>query len=311
MSFVETLRNARRGVTPTLHEFKVNYDGDSARVHVFVEGYEDMAFYRPPIQAAIGKDRRIFMYRCGTKKTVYDLHKAITDTERPTTNVLFFVDKDLSDILGETWPQDDRIFVTDTYSVENYLVSRAVVERVCYDMIRLSNVEFDFEPVFQHFEDQLESFHRQAMIVMAWVIAARSLNLRPNLNNINMDELFTISDECTVARSRNCAGYLAKSTGVLAPEDLWLRVLAARRRIDKLDPKTVIRGKFELWFLVAFARAIVNRLTSIATEVGGRVGLKVNINLHNVIETFAGTIQQPTTLQDFLNNHFPQQLEML
>jgi hypothetical protein len=99
MSFVDFLRSARQGPTPLLHEFKTNYDPQRRRVHGFVEGHEDLVFYRSAIEEIVGPKFRVYMYRCGNKKAVYETFRKLT-LDGTTTGALFFADKDLSDILG-------------------------------------------------------------------------------------------------------------------------------------------------------------------------------------------------------------------
>lgn len=224
-----------------------------------------------------------------------------------TTGALFFADRDLSDILEETWPVDERIFVTEVYSIENYFVSRATFERLCRDLIRLGNFTFEFEPVFAHFESQLCAFHRLMLTVMAWIASARAAGLRPNVNNIKMGEIFFLSEDGSVKASKNRLQYIAKATGI-DPAAVPLReVRKLRRRFAETEPKLCIRGHFEMWFMISFTLFFIQRLATVAEEVGGSVSLRVQINQQNPVETLIGRIPTPAALATFLTRHFPLQ----
>lgn len=311
MSFVDALRKARRGPTTVLHEFKVNYDPNQRRVHAFVEGYEDVVFYKAAIESALRRDTRVYLYRCGNKRSVYEMFTKLTNAGvPPPKNILFFVDKDLSEIMGETWPIDERIYVTDVYSIENHFVSRAALDRLCADFIKLRGFEFDFAPVSEHFDEQLGRFHSAALTVMAWIACTRMSGLTPNINNIDMAQLFYMSQDCIIGARTGRAAYLARSTGVTPLVPFWSALLKQRRIMAATPPKQVIRGKFEIWFIVTFVRAIFDKLRVISEEVGGSASLKVNLNAHNIIEMLVGKIPTPISLQRFLNRHYPSQMEL-
>jgi hypothetical protein len=306
MSFVDFLRSARQGPTPLLHEFKTNYDPQRRRVHGFVEGHEDLVFYRSAIEEIVGPKFRVYMYRCGNKKAVYETFRKLT-LDGTTTGALFFADKDLSDILGETWPIDENIFVTEVYSIENYFVSRATFERLCRDLIRLGDFTFEFEPVFAHFESELCAFHRLMLTVMAWIASARAAGLRPNLNNIKLGEVFSLSDDGSVKASKNRLRYIARATGVDPAAVPFGEVRKLRRRFAQTDPKLCIRGHFEMWFMISFTLFFIQKLGTVAKEVGGSVSLRVQINQQNPVETLIGRVPTPDALTMFLTRHFPLQ----
>jgi hypothetical protein len=71
-------------------------------------------------------------FPCGGKKGVKalknSLHKDLTGQER---NVLFFVDRDYDDLAG--FESQSGVFMTDAYSVENYLVTPRVVGELLRD----------------------------------------------------------------------------------------------------------------------------------------------------------------------------------
>jgi hypothetical protein len=124
MNFTEILRQARSAPTAVLHEFLTQYTATPGRVHAFFEGHDDQTFFVPALKRYAPSDTKILPYCCNGKAQVCELFSQITTRIPGVKGALFFIDKDLDDILGRPWPTDPRIFVTDVYSVENYLVSR-------------------------------------------------------------------------------------------------------------------------------------------------------------------------------------------
>lgn len=123
MSFTDLLRDARSSRVSTFHKFLTNYDPSTDRVFAFVEGEADEPFYRAQIQKYVPDQRLIYIYNCDGKKNVCDLYAEVVKKYPKCERVLFFLDKDVDDIVGAPWPADPRIFVTECYSIENYVVT--------------------------------------------------------------------------------------------------------------------------------------------------------------------------------------------
>lgn len=307
MSLVDTLRNARSGPTTILHEFRTNYLADQPRVHAFVEGDEDLVFYRRHLHDFFSGDWKVYLYRCGNKQRVYDTFLALAGENPQPRNVFFFVDKDLADILGETWPEDPRIFVTHFYSIENYITVESALKSIWHDFITLRNVAFDPEVLEASFISAQQQFYKSIAPVMAWIIEARFLGARPNLNNINCGFLCSLSDELGVTSSRNRLQYLTRVTGTEAnlvhPNTLRARTSSLLSR----HAKCWIRGKFESWFFVEFLKRMTAVTGRLAEEVGGSVAVRANLERSNLISLASGRIRMPIELERFLLSHFPEQ----
>jgi Protein of unknown function (DUF4435) len=108
-NFADLLREAKNGRVQVLHEFLTNFDPSANRVHCFYEGREDEIFYRNFVSARTTS--RLISYICGNKRDVYSVCDAVAN-HRGYRQSLFFVDKDLSDLMNETWPAHSRLFTT-------------------------------------------------------------------------------------------------------------------------------------------------------------------------------------------------------
>ena len=247
MSFVDDLKTARSGRTTVLHEFWTNYDPNRPRVHIFLEGHDDVVFYKSILEKYLEGKRPVYAYRCDGKQHVYDAFGQITAKLPHSRQILFFVDKDIDDILGQPWPTDPRIFVTDVYSIENYLVSRDAVSRFIDNFIQFRNVAFQRDAVLDQFDQQLSKFHRLVTPLMAWIIYSRRQGQKPNLSNISLSELFALSEECSIkVRPGERAEYLTRVTAVTFPLRVSSRMLQIVNELKRLPPKRFIRGKMRV-----------------------------------------------------------------
>jgi hypothetical protein len=92
------------------------------------EGDDDKIVYKQWI-CRINPELSYEPFTCGNKKAVLKL-KDVTVRDRSGIgeNVYFFVDRDFDDLAGHA--DHERLFMTDMYSVENYIVSSEVLTSV-------------------------------------------------------------------------------------------------------------------------------------------------------------------------------------
>jgi len=107
-------------------EFLLYYKHKGKTLHLFFEGKDDPSFYSGFINEIIINDLSphntyiCYSHICGDKYKVYEMYVKITN-RFTKSRCLFFVDKDFSDYLEQNYPYDEHIYVTDFYSIENFL----------------------------------------------------------------------------------------------------------------------------------------------------------------------------------------------
>ena len=72
-------------------------------------------------------------------------------------------------------------------------------------------------------------------------------------------------------------------------------------QVADLEPKKYIRGKFELWYLISFLRALSNSLT--AKDQHKRAVIKVQLTHENALEILGGKVPSPSSLNEFLDDN--------
>src|SRR5437016_2126039 len=159
MKFVEVLRHKRENYTSAYLQFILTKQKSPKEVHAFFEGHPDSSFYTNFLLRFISNPELLHSYKCGNKKGVYDAYQKIRANKMLNKKVVFFVDKDLSDVLDESYPVATNIYVTDYYSIENYLVTEDMLLRVWNELFRFSNVEIDFRQTREKFQIELKRFY--------------------------------------------------------------------------------------------------------------------------------------------------------
>jgi hypothetical protein len=300
--FADMLRAARSSRVAVLHEFRTQYDPSRPRLHLFFEGQDDVPFFKFFVEKYSGRDTRIFIYRCDGKAKVYDAFRDVVEQFPGVKSALFFVDKDVDDILGVPWPTDPRIYVTDAYSIESYVTTRESLQKFFASAVRLRDVQFDEAPIFEHFERQRRRFSRLMLPLMAWIILLRRSGERPHLNNIKLHEVFGFSDECAVfGRVGKRLSHLASAC--LVKPRTAREILPTARDLARMQPARIVRGKFMAWFVAEFWKRLVTQLEALAKEANGKVTIKPQLDRTTLVATLTPYTDIPRSLQLFLEAH--------
>jgi hypothetical protein len=303
-SFVDLLKQSRSRPVSTFHKFLISYSPDNGRTHAFVEGTPDLAFYRNFLEQHVSGDG-LRMYNCEGKANVYEAFAKVLGRFPRCRYVLFFVDKDLDDILGVPWPADPRIHVTDCYAVENYFASQEVVRRFFMDFVKIRRVDISLDAVLSEFTRRLQEFRRLILPTMAWIVMTRRAGHRPNLNDINPAEFLSFSASGIARRgSIRALEYLERVTQVQHQAGEWRQIRRTCQELRRLEPKRYVRGKFDAWFLLGFIRQTQEILGGIVRNAGGSISVSVQLTELNFIQLLLRGVQTPPPLESFLDFHF-------
>ena len=277
MNFLAELRRSRRSPATAYTEFLSQQSPTS--LHIFVEGDNDSSFYRNFFIPYREKFNTLKFYDCGGKHQVYETrHKIMARKDPPvwsnTMVLLYFVDKDLSDLLQEDHPIGTDIFVTDYYSVENYLVSEEMLEIIWTDLFNFyGNSEPEFPPVREKFQEELQRFYDYIRPVMIWIIHHKKNRVRFRFHDIKLHELFEVNESlelrCIEGDVQSLIAKLDRSCNLMTTT----QCLEEEKDILELNPKTYIRGKFEVWFFLQFLKALEKSIKDMGIEIRVQQGL--------------------------------------
>lgn len=302
MGFLDLLRRAREGRSSILHQYLLNAGKAPLSIHAFYEGRHDRIFYDGFLRSEFGGRAQLFSYVCGNKRSVYHAHEVIQPKLRAEDIALYFVDKDLDDLVPVQFPESEEIFVTDLYSIENYLVTRSMFERVWTELFRQEPHGAAFERMCECFSDALATFHQLSHQIAAWTIHHRRRGAAPQTNNIDMRRIFEISNDLILSA-------VAEGDGLIPILDDCCRVETSEEWAKERDElvalaesqpaKAISKGKMELWLLVEFLRAVRRLLEEAAAAEGRRLALSFAITESNAMEILGPRVEMPASLQEF------------
>jgi hypothetical protein len=304
MSMLETHSRALSGVVTKYHEFLGRYNTKKKRIYGFFEGKDDFSFYTGAIQHYLPKDWDVDLWAIGNKDKVIQLYGFFDWNRFLKKQVLFFVDRDLSLFTGEKIPEYENFYTTDKYSIENDIVNRTVCDRVLTEICGLADLyKEEKDKILNLFEQELSCFRTEMTPVMARIILWKRRTYKQNLDNINMKDLFSIKK-----------GKLMTNTN---PKDKTTleEYLHEQCRIESIDysefgtvlsefklndgPKKFVRGKYELWFLVAFVKSIHTSISSFSIKITKPPKMHTLV-LKNAMQLIGPRAQTPNSLHVFL-----------
>lgn len=302
---------ARDSPSPIQHEFLSRFKRHERAIYAFVEGPEDPSYYRNPIRYSLPETWVVRFIICGNKDKVLGAHCSMDWGRFPVHGVLFFVDKDLDDLLMIEVKKAENLYVTPDYSIENQLVGRSMCECLLRDLLGFSAVpEDEMEPVLEKFDRSLVEFHSQMLEVMAVILACRRMNVRGELDGLEMKDLFQISEEGNVVLSNSwnpdCsrAEFVKEQCSFLSAklDDSMLEDTC--RELERCPyPKRYIRGKYELWFLIAFVKVVHANATKHVPSLSRVPKAHDSLGFKNAMRVLGPRGSAPECLRSFLDRN--------
>lgn len=308
MSFLDTLKESLSDSTVLKHEFLLCYNPSEKIVHAFFEGKTDESFYGTFIRSALPELWRLKTYICKNKDRVYYHYEQLKQLHSEMQPLLFFVDKDIDDIVPFERVQGPTIHVTEYYSVENHVITIDSMERVWAEIFRQGSGSDVALELSRSFNDALNAVHDIFLDMMAWILFHRRMGNRPILDNIITKDLFTISEELLLTRSLTATElyeYLDLKTKSTTDNSEYSKIKALRSELMSYEPKAVIRGHNEMDFFIEFYKKLK---TVVAKESDNKINPKPDITRSNVLDILGPRTLIPESLKKFLQYHFVQQL---
>lgn len=306
MSFLNALRQAPTSPQAKLNTFLAVFRPDGKKVAAFLEGRDDPAFFRFHLESTTrARQLGLDFYILGNKSEVLEARKFVGSRYPNNPRVLFFVDKDHDDLLGSPLGtvSDKTLFVTRGYAIENYLVSEDAVRVVLMDLWGLDSSNPAVPVACSQFATAIQQFYASVRPWMAWLLAARRRGLRPSADNLSLRRVCSIIGLATVSfdwptdSTQRSNLFLITCGLTTGPTDV--EVETVERELAQLPPKTWVRGKVELTFLVLF----LEHLTSEARLAAHCPRQRTTIGPANAVEVLAARLPCPTDLDDFLQAH--------
>jgi hypothetical protein len=304
-------------LTPSAACIKIlsQYKTNDNTIFCLVEGVEDNSFYRHFFE--IYKENIPVKYIvCNGKQNVIDNYNDLDWQFYDKKRILFFIDKDFDDYIERETLNDENVFITDYYSIENYLVDEKILEKFITDNCLITS-ESVIQLAVENFKKQHKIFVKQLKMISAWMMYCRKNNFEVCFNDIKMSDLFKIDNDGKLIKKslstyRSKFEYLCDKTQSNHFNITEIRFFYNKIK-EETKPKKYIRGKYELYFMFMYLKYIsenvVNEISREVKEHNKSVRGKdkivrpkstIQIKEENVFQVLYNKSKVPIKLKSFL-----------
>ena len=299
---------ALEGSITAYHEFLQYYDCSKKRVYGFVEGKDDPSFYRGLIESNLPDDWEVKLIISGRKDKVFEVFDKMDWSRFPKKGVCFFVDRDLSEFLGESY-SGENIYVTDNYSIENEVVNFFIMQRYLEEILGVIGLNpTEINVIRLLFESNLKEFSEAMAPIMAQILLWRRSTVKVSLNNIEPKEFFIFKEgRIELNPSFLSAGNRLRHAGsrVAAMQATDDEIADAEVEFrEKEGIRKYIRGKYLMWFFVQCAKEIHEALPSLCPRYSVVPQARLGLGARNAMIVIASWVRCPTSLKVFLEHNF-------
>lgn len=296
-SQLQNLRDARN--VPAVLKVKlasIRSHSPSVAVLAF-EGVDDKTIYFHWLRE-IAPSMRYEVIICNGKGRLLDFRRLLArDVTGLKERVYFFIDRDFDGLRGHEAGED--IYVTDRYSVENYIVTREVLDEILRVDLHCHGEPTVRLAVLEVFEHVLDAFLMVTRPHNARIFTSRKLgieNKRPWPTKIGLIATVALRDVTSSQHS-------PQETIELAREPTEAETLQHAEEFSRLDPRLDYRGKFALMFFVRWLQLLGEDRVSSKPEVfcdTERPPFASNARLP--LDSLASKSRAPTTLRPFVES---------
>ncbi len=172
------------------------------------------------------------------------------------------------------------------------------MRRVLRDILHLDLSAPEEDAIASAFNEQRDVFYRWSLFISSWIVCARRYGAQVHAANVEMGDLFEVSPELTLQRRPVGRDSYLRAKCSVPSGCTWREVLSVARELRSLPPKTHVRGKFDLWFLITF----LHRLPSVLEGLYGKsmIRVKTQLTRSNAVEILGPRLGIPVALRSFL-----------
>jgi hypothetical protein len=258
------------------------------------EGDDDKIIYKQWL-CRINPELSYEPFTCGNKKAVLKLKDvAVRDRSGIGENLYFFVDRDFDDLAGHA--EHERVFMTDMYSVENYIVSSEVLTSVLINEFPCHGQPDVRQVIVECFLDAYSQFLDASAEINSRIFVARraGVEIRGHLpDGINKFAIVELNKVTSIGVPENLIQYMVEVDGELLERH--------RTEFSVLHGPSRYRGKFAYKFFRQWLEHLEREWNE--NTYGMFSGIDSNSKIRTaefVLSNFASSSPLPSGLREFV-----------
>jgi len=313
MELIEILTKANEDKCSSYHEFLQNYRADLREIYGFVEGVTDPSYYEAYIANKLPDGWNVELYPAGNRDKVFSIFSEFDWARFDRHQILFFVDRDLSDFMCEERFENTNIYITDFYSIESNAVNADAIDVIIRDFTLDRNMNSELkQSIVDQFTQSLMSFQLLMTDVMSWILHWKKESKKrmdgkgPCLSDLSLDDIFFVDKDTCILKERpggicNVKRYMHYKCGISlvgSDEDKFRLVKA--EYLDKNNNFKYVRGKYLVWFACKFIKSV-----KIKSKRNKDRSLRFTVNFeeNNYTAILGNKLVMPNTLRAFIEQY--------
>jgi hypothetical protein len=295
--YAKYLSEAASSEIAIVHEFRILYAQNDSSFHVFFEGGDDPLFYLPELRRRLKGNAPLHSHVCNGKPKLSLIRTEIHALQFDRTRYAFFVDRDYDDFLGTQITLDDRTYLTDHYSIENDVTTLESIEVLLTDFGGMSKADPAFKNITRAYQNGYDEFALRILPFSAWTISMRERGRKPNLNNVNLSNIFEITPAGRVKKRAQAFDTFRRNVGLQDEKDSCVHTMNWTRKLRKIERGKWMRGKYQLWFFRNYLLLLAAKLYSKGVS---RWKIPLPLREDRIFEAVGGRLSMSGTLDAFL-----------
>ena len=300
----ESLIEARETVNETVLRIKQQYSTKEAkRILVVVEGKDDITYYILKTSNYQDQGFKFRVLSAGNRAQVIYAYDHIDWEIYSKSRILFIVDRDLSDYTAERTPEDENIYVTDKYSIENELCTLCTFLNTLKCYCGLSEMDDRDENELEEYYAKLsQEFYKIVDPIMGLILCWKTNGIKANYSNINCNSIIEINKDGLsitdkLKGEKELIKYACKQSQVEYDDSIDLESYVAQLK-KRYSPEYYTRGKYLLSFFVRIINYVANNSGSLlSSKKKGK--MTISIGQGDAVAKMCALMQTPQTLKDF------------
>ncbi|WP_099367466.1 DUF4435 domain-containing protein [Sphingobacterium sp. 1.A.4] len=297
-------------------KFLTQYSRNNQIRFCFVEGHEDILFYSQFLEKYFNEENLKFI-NCNGKKNVLDNYNALNWSFYDKKRVLFFIDKDFDEYILAKRTIDSNIYITDHYSIENYLTDENVLKKFIVHHCQIDNDNI-ITSLVEKFRLTYTKYKEYLRKISSWMIFCRINKYNVVFNNINPSDLFKIDSNGNLIKKKlsnysNHFEYIRDKIDGDYYNFSEIKFIYTKLASEANDKK-YIRGKYDLSFMFMFIKHLVEIQVPIVSSGVSKINRKsttkipkpkvtIQIKEENVFQILYSKVKEPDSLVKFINNN--------
>lgn len=270
-------------------------------IFLFFEGKDDFKYYVGRVSSYID-EKEYGVFHCNCKMNVLKIQEMISKKAaiEDDKKHLYFIDRDYDN--NENIP--DSVYVTSSYSIENYYFTDSAIKRILIGVIGFSEEnkedDLDFKTIFDYITNKRNEIIEEIIYANAWY----SLQIRKSKHCEEFPQMTHVKEYRVIRNLKKICDFESLVTNSIKTTELEIN---NEIKELKINPVNKIRGKY-------FTQALTPIFRNVFKDAGKKNNRKlfskkrtIHVNLSDIICELSAYADTPQELTSYIKKRMAAQ----